>query len=569
MTMFEKPSDLLKQRNKANVSSIGDIGIVLNVKDGIVEISGLANAKAGELVKFSTKANKDVYGLVLNLNKFSVNAVLLDYDFLVDADTIVSRTNKLINIPVGWGCLGRVLNGLGEPVDGLGDVDNTFCFSEVERKAPGINFRYPVNEPVRTGLTVVDALIPVGRGQRELIIGDRQTGKTTICVDTILNQFRTFNLYPKSTKVSKENDKNKNICVYIGIGQKRSSIAKLVNLLRRKNAMEYTTVFAATASEPAALQYIIPYSGNTLAEFFVRFGLNVIIFFDDLSKHANAYRQISLLLRRPPGREAYPGDIFYLHSRLLERAFKLSDKFGGGSITALPIIETQAGDVSAYIPTNVISITDGQIFLESELFYKGIRPAVNPGLSVSRVGSAAQDSIMKKIAGSLKLELAQYREILAFSKFGSSLDENTMNLLNRGELLTDILKQPQNKPLSLSFQVALLYPILKGFFRNLKCGVSEYTKKFSLFFPFCLPNRVRIAKTNPSLFIKSIDCLLAWALTFNLNLIIENSIASFYLSNSTSVMSVSSSEERRLVIKRIIRFVKNNPNFITIKVRER
>jgi proton translocating ATP synthase F1 alpha subunit len=569
MDMFTKPSDLLGRKHKANVSSIGDVGIVLNVKDGIVEISGLANAKAGELVKFSVKVEKDVYGLVLNLNKFSVNAVLLDYDFLVDVDTIVSRTNKLINIPVGWGCLGRVLNGLGEPVDGLGNISNTFCFSEIERKAPGINFRHPVNEPVRTGLTVVDALIPVGRGQRELIIGDRQTGKTTICVDTILNQSRTFNLYPKSVKSFKESDKNKNICIYVGIGQKRSSIAKLVNLLKRKNAMEYTTVFAATASEPAALQYIIPYSGNTLAEFFVRFGLNVIIFFDDLSKHANAYRQISLLLRRPPGREAYPGDIFYLHSRLLERAFKLSDRFGGGSITALPIIETQAGDVSAYIPTNVISITDGQIFLESELFYKGIRPAVNPGLSVSRVGSAAQDLIMKKIAGSLKLELAQYREILAFSKFGSSLDENTMHLLNRGELLTDILKQPQNKPLSLPFQVALLYPILKGFFRSLKYGVSDYMKKFSLFFPFCLPNRVRIAKTNPNLFVKSIDCLLAWALTFDLNSIIEDSIASYYLANFTSVMSVSSSEERRIVVKRIIRYVKNNPNFVVIKVRER
>lgn len=411
-----------------------------------------------------------IHGLVLNLNFNTVNIVVLGDERYVSEGQIVVTSNKLFGISVGWHCLGKVLNASGVIIseDFLleGSLEN---FSIVERKAPGIKFRQPVNEPIVTGLKVIDALIPIGRGQRELIIGDRQTGKSTLAIDSILNQKNFFEIYPEKLNfhdIKKTNDQNKNICVYVAIGQKRSTVAKLVNTLQNKGALRYTSIFAATASEPASMQYIIPYSACTLAEFFVRFGLSSLIIYDDLSKHANAYRQISLLLRRPPGREAYPGDVFYLHSRLLERSFKLSLLYGGGSITALPIIETQAGDVSAYIPTNVISITDGQIFLETELFYKGVRPAVNPGLSVSRVGSAAQEKVMKKIAGSLKLELAQYREILAFSKFGSSLDETTKRLLNRGELLTEILKQAQNVPLVLEQQIVTMFPVIRGFFDN-------------------------------------------------------------------------------------------------------
>lgn len=446
-------------------------GYVISLRDGIATADGLFGVKVGEIVSFKTVSSpadiSKIFGLVLNLNYNTVNIVVLGDERYVTEGQIVIASNRLFGISVGWHCLGKVLNASGMVISEdffEGSFDN---FLLVERKAPGIKFRQPVNEPIITGLKVIDALIPIGRGQRELIIGDRQTGKSTLGIDSILNQKNYFEIYPEKLNfrnMQQTNDQNKNICIYVAIGQKRSTVAKLVNTLQKKGALRYTSIFAATASDPASMQYIIPYSACTLAEFFVRFGLSSLVIYDDLSKHANAYRQISLLLRRPPGREAYPGDVFYLHSRLLERSFKLSLLYGGGSITALPIIETQAGDVSAYIPTNVISITDGQIFLETELFYKGIRPAVNPGLSVSRVGSAAQEKVMKKIAGSLKLELAQYREVLAFSKFGSSLDETTKRLLNRGELLTEILKQAQNVPLVLEQQIVTMFPVIRGFF---------------------------------------------------------------------------------------------------------
>lgn len=450
-------------------------GYVLSLRDGIATADGLIGVKVGEIVFFKTMDQQlMIFGLVLNLNYNTVNIVVLGDERYVSEGQVVSASNKLFGVPVGWYCLGKVLNASGMVIsENFLLTNSSENFSIVERKAPGIKFRQPVNEPIITGLKVIDALIPIGRGQRELIIGDRQTGKSTLGIDSILNQKNYFEIYPEKLNfkdVTQINDQNKNICIYVAIGQKRSTVAKLVNTLQNKGALRYTSIFAATASDPASMQYIIPYSACTLAEYFVRFGLSTLIIYDDLSKHANAYRQISLLLRRPPGREAYPGDVFYLHSRLLERSFKLSSLYGGGSITALPIIETQAGDVSAYIPTNVISITDGQIFLETELFYKGIRPAVNPGLSVSRVGSAAQEKVMKKIAGSLKLELAQYREVLAFSKFGSSLDETTKRLLNRGELLTEILKQAQNVPLVLEQQIITMFPVIRGFFDNIGIG---------------------------------------------------------------------------------------------------
>lgn len=503
-------------------------GKVISVKDGIVEAEGLLDAKVGERVLFSVRLKNElttVDGLVLNLNKSSVGIVLLGYDYLVKEGDSVSLTGKLLDIATNWDSLGCVLDGLGNPIDGtIFKKDNeNFRYSKVERKAPGIKFREPVNEPIPTGLKVVDALIPIGRGQRELIIGDRQTGKTSIGVDAILNQKDYFEIYPEKknlTKVKKSNDRNKNICIYVAIGQKRSSVAKLVTLLKKNDAMRYTSIFAATASDSAAMQYIAPYSGCSLAEFFVRYGLSSIIIYDDLSKHANAYRQISLLLRRPPGREAYPGDVFYLHSRLLERSFKLSGLYGYGSITALPIIETQAGDVSAYIPTNVISITDGQIFLESELFYKGIRPAVNPGLSVSRVGSAAQEKAMKKVAGSLKLELAQYREVLAFSKFGSSLDEATKKLLSRGELLTETLKQPQYKPMSLESQVSVMFPAIKGYLDKLDANMmNQFQSDFLIIVKKFIPSAYRIIRNKPDLYFELLELLVKISFSFNKELI--------------------------------------------------
>jgi F-type H+-transporting ATPase subunit alpha len=460
---------------------------VLAVKDGIATVDGLLEVGVGELVQFETIVFKrNLYGLVLNLNLQDVSIVLLGPEASLIEGTACLKTGTLFGVRVGWHALGRVLDARGMFCD---EKKSNFFglakYSFVERKAPGIKYREPVSEPVLTGLKVIDALIPIGRGQRELIIGDRQTGKTTIAIDTILNQFSFFEIYPEKVNISKikrTEDSNKNICIYVAIGQKRSTVAKIFNLLEEHAALRYTIILAATASESAAMQYIIPYSACTFGEFFARLGLSTIIVYDDLSKHANAYRQISLLLRRPPGREAYPGDIFYLHSRLLERSFKLARVYGGGSITALPIIETQAGDVSAYIPTNVISITDGQIFLETEIFYKGIRPAVNPGLSVSRVGSAAQKKVMKKVAGSLKLELAQYREISGFSKFASSLDDSTRKLLRRGELLSELLKQPPHVPLFLETQIVQMFPVLRGLVD--KVLVSQILAFSKAFFSF-------------------------------------------------------------------------------------
>jgi F-type H+-transporting ATPase subunit alpha len=407
-------------------------GRVLSVSDGIAFIEGLKNVSAGEMIKFN-KAN--LYGMALNLSESNVGAVLFGNERLVKEGDIVTRTFNLIEISVGEELLGRVVDVLGNTIDGKGTLSNKLK-KKVEVKAPGIISRKSVHEPLVTGLKVIDSLVPIGRGQRELIIGDRQTGKTSIAIDTIINQ------------------KGKNVyCIYVAIGQKRSSVVQLLNVLKSHDALKYTTIVAATASESASLQFLAPYAGATIAEFFRDSGKAAVIFYDDLSKHSVAYRQMSLLLRRPPGREAFPGDVFYLHSRLLERAAKLSDNLGKGSLTALPVIETQAGDVSAYIPTNVISITDGQIFLDTGLFYRGIKPAINVGLSVSRVGSKAQIFAMKKIAGSLKLELAQYREMLEFAKFGSDIDPATQKLLARGERLTEVLKQPNYSPLSAQNQL--------------------------------------------------------------------------------------------------------------------
>jgi F-type H+/Na+-transporting ATPase subunit alpha len=398
-------------------------------------------AMAGEMIEFP----HGVFGIALNLEEDSVGAVLLgDYREIKEGDQ-VKRTGRIISVPVGEAMLGRVVNALGQPIDGKGPIQ-TNDFLPIERIAPGVVDRQPVRQPLQTGLKAIDGMVPIGRGQRELLIGDRQTGKTAVAIDTILNQ--------KDTGV---------ICIYVAIGQKQSTIAQVVRTLEENDALRYTIVVAAAASDPATMLYISPYSGCTMGEFFRDSGRHALIIYDDLSKHAQAYREISLLLRRPPGREAYPGDVFYLHSRLLERAAKLNDSIGGGSLTALPIIETQAGDLSAYIPTNVISITDGQIFLETELFYQGIRPAINVGLSVSRVGSAAQTKAMKKVAGSIKLELAQYREMAAFAQFGSDLDASTQRLLNRGARLTELLKQPQYSPMPVEEQVVSIFAGVNGY----------------------------------------------------------------------------------------------------------
>lgn len=427
-----------------------DIGRVLSIADGIAIVKGLLNVKVGELVSFKQYYNMS--GLVMNLNEQTVGILVLGNDVLVEAGDIVTSEENLIEVPVGLSMLGRVLNALGQPIDGLGLMP-VFIKSLVEVKAPGIIARKSVHEPMLTGLKAVDSLVPIGRGQRELIIGDRQTGKTAIAIDAIINQKDSNSLDSYSSLQ----------CVYVAIGQKRSTVAQIYKTLLNNNVMSYSIIVAATASENAPLQFLAPYSGCTIAEYFRDLGSHALIIYDDLSKQAVAYRQMSLLLRRPPGREAYPGDVFYIHSRLLERASKLSDKCGKGSLTALPVIETQAGDVSAYIPTNVISITDGQIFLETELFYRGIRPAINVGLSVSRVGSAAQIKAMKQMAGSLKLELAQYREIAAFSKFGSDLDEATLNILSRGIRLTELLKQPQYEPISNVYQISIISSGILGF----------------------------------------------------------------------------------------------------------
>ncbi|MGK6318265.1 F0F1 ATP synthase subunit alpha [Sphingomonas sp. DT-204] len=439
--------------NFGTEAEVSETGQVLSVGDGIARIHGLDNVQAGEMVEFAN----GVQGMALNLEADNVGVVIFGSDAEIKEGDIVKRTGTIVDVPVGKGLLGRVVDALGNPIDGKGPIvaDKR---SRVEVKAPGIIPRKSVHEPMQTGLKALDALVPVGRGQRELIIGDRQTGKTAVAIDTFINQ----------KGVNAGDDEGKKLyCIYVAVGQKRSTVAQIVRQLEESGAMDYTIVVAATASEPAPLQFLAPYTGCAMGEFFRDNGMHAVIVYDDLSKQAVAYRQMSLLLRRPPGREAYPGDVFYLHSRLLERAAKMNDENGNGSLTALPIIETQAGDVSAYIPTNVISITDGQIFLETDLFFAGIRPAINVGLSVSRVGSAAQTKAMKKVAGSIKLELAQYREMAAFAQFGSDLDASTQKLLNRGARLTELLKQPQFNPMPFEEQVASIFAGTQGYLDNI------------------------------------------------------------------------------------------------------
>ena len=428
-------------RDYEKTVEIQEIGTVLSTGDGIARVYGLDKVAAGELLEFP----HGIFGVALNLEEDNVGAALFGETHMIKEGDTVKRTGRIAEVPVGKALIGRVVNALGEPIDGRGPIE-TKERRRIEIKAPGIVARQPVKEPLQTGLKAIDGMIPIGRGQRELIIGDRQTGKTAVAIDTIINQ--------KGGNV---------VCIYVAIGQKRSTVAQVVDKLRESGAMDYTTVVAATASESAPLQYIAPYSGCTMGEDIRENGGHALLIYDDLSKHAVAYHQLSLLLRRPPGREAFPGDVFYLHSRLLERAAKMSDARGGGSLTALPIIETQAGDVSAYIPTNVISITDGQIFLESDLFYSGVRPAINVGISVSRVGGNAQIKAMKQVAGTLRLELAQYREMAAFAQFGSDLDQATQRQLNRGARLVELLKQGQYEPLSVERQILIIYAGTNGF----------------------------------------------------------------------------------------------------------
>jgi len=457
---------ILKEQIKkfGEKAEVSEVGQVLSVGDGIARVYGLDNVQAGEMVEFSA----GLKGMALNLESDNVGVVIFGDDSSIKEGDIVKRTGTIVDAPVGKKLLGRVVDGLGNPIDGKKELDKKFERRRVVVKAPGIIPRQSVNQPMQTGLKAIDSLIPIGRGQRELIIGDRQTGKTAVAIDTIINQ--------KEINKSGE-EKDKLYCIYVAIGQKRSTVAQIVKTLEDVGAMEYTTIVSATASDPAPLQFLAPYTGCTMGEYFRDNGMHALIIYDDLSKQAVAYRQMSLLLRRPPGREAYPGDVFYLHSRLLERAAKLNDDKGGGSLTALPIIETQAGDVSAYIPTNVISITDGQIFLATELFNQGIRPAVNVGLSVSRVGSAAQTKAMKKVAGSIKLELAQYREMAAFAQFGSDLDATTQKLLNRGSKLTELLKQDQYSPMTVAQQVIAVFSGVRGFLDNVELGKIKGLEK--------------------------------------------------------------------------------------------
>ncbi len=440
--------------NYGQDADVSEVGQVLSVGDGIARIYGLDHVQAGEMVEFPKAGVK---GMALNLERDNVGVVIFGDDRRIGEGDEARRLGEIVDVPVGRGLLGRVVNPLGEPIDGKGPIVTTER-RRVDVKAPGIIPRKSVSEPMQTGIKAIDTLIPIGRGQRELIIGDRQTGKTAVAIDAILNQ--------KSVNAT-DDEKAKLYCIYVAIGQKRSTVAQIVRTLEERGALEYTIVVSATASEPAPLQFLAPFAGCAMGEWFRDNGMHALIVYDDLSKQAVAYRQMSLLLRRPPGREAYPGDVFYLHSRLLERAAKLNDDNGGGSLTALPIIETQANDVSAYIPTNVISITDGQIFLETDLFYQGIRPAVNVGISVSRVGSSAQIKAMKQVAGAIKGELAQYREMAAFAKFGSDLDASTQRLLARGERLTELLKQPQYSPLAVEEQVAVIYAGTRGYLDKL------------------------------------------------------------------------------------------------------
>ena len=441
-------------------AEVAEVGQVLSVGDGIARVYGLDQVQAGEMVEFPG----GIKGMTLNLEIDNVGVVIFGDDRDIKEGDIVKRTRAIVEVPVGKAMLGRVVDALGEPIDGKGPIKADER-RRIDVKAPGIIPRRSVHEPMQTGLKALDSLVPIGRGQRELIIGDRQTGKTAVAIDTIINQ----------RDVNASNDESKKLyCIYVAIGQKRSTVAQIVKTLREYDALKYTIVVAATASEPAPMQFLAPYSGCAMGEYFRDNGMHALIIYDDLSKHAVSYRQMSLLLRRPPGREAYPGDVFYLHSRLLERAAKMNEDNGGGSLTALPVIETQAGDVAAYIPTNVISITDGQIFLETELFYQGIRPAINVGLSVSRVGSAAQIKAMKQVAGTIKLELAQYREMAAFAQFGSDLDASTQRLLKRGERLTEVLKQPQYEPYPVEQQVVVVYAGVRGYLDNIE--VKDITR---------------------------------------------------------------------------------------------
>jgi len=458
----EEISSVIKEQIKRYDKKLQmvDVGTVIQVGDGIARIHGLEGCMAGELIEFPG----DVYGMALNLEEDNVGCVLLGSDRDIKEGDTVKRTERIVEVPVGDVMIGRVVNALGQPIDGKGPI-NAKEFRPIEKIAPGVITRKSVSEPLQTGIKAIDSMFPIGRGQRELIIGDRQTGKTAIGIDTIINQA----------------DQDV-ICIYVAIGQKRSTVAQIVDVLERNGAMDYTIVVSATASELAPLQYIAPYSGVTIGEEFMAQGKDVLVIYDDLSKHAIAYRAMSLLLRRPPGREAFPGDVFYLHSRLLERSAKLDKKYGGGSITALPIIETLAGDISAYIPTNVISITDGQIFLETDLFFSGQRPAINTGLSVSRVGGAAQIKAMKKVAGKLKLELAQYRELAAFAQFGSELDKDTKERLHQGERMMEILKQPQYSPVKVEHQVVILYAVINKFLSDIPVEkVNEFERDFIIF----------------------------------------------------------------------------------------
>ena len=455
-------SELIKSKiqNLALSADVRTQGTVVSVTDGICRIHGLSDVMAGEMLEFP----KNTFGLALNLERDSVGAVVLGaYEHISEGDT-VKCTGRILDVPVGPELIGRVVNSLGQPIDGKGPI-NAKMTDVIEKVAPGVIERQSVSQPVQTGLKSIDSMVPIGRGQRELIIGDRQTGKTAVAIDAFINQ----------KPINKGDDESKKLyCIYVAVGQKRSTVAQIVKTLEDNGALEYSIVVAATASEPAPLQFLAPYTGCTMGEFFRDNGMHAVIVYDDLSKQAVAYRQMSLLLRRPPGREAYPGDVFYLHSRLLERAAKMNDDHGGGSLTALPVIETQAGDVSAYIPTNVISITDGQIFLETELFYSGIRPAINVGLSVSRVGSAAQVKAMKQVAGTIKLELAQYREMAAFAQFASDLDASTQRLLNRGARLTEVLKQDQYSPLPVEEQVISIFAGVRGYLDPI--AVSDVTR---------------------------------------------------------------------------------------------
>ena len=460
-------SAILKEQiaNFGTEADVAEVGQVLSVGDGVARVYGLDNVQAGEMVEFPG----NIRGMALNLETDNVGVVIFGEDRAIKEGDTVKRTGAIVEVPVGKGLLGRAVDPLGNPIDGKGPIEST-AMQRIEVKAPGIIPRQSVNEPVQTGLKALDALVPVGRGQRELIIGDRQTGKTAVAIDTIINQ----------KEVNASGDESKKLyCIYVAVGQKRSTVAQVMKTLEENGALEYTIIVSATASEAAPLQFLAPYSGCTMGEYFRDNGMHAVIIYDDLSKQAVAYRQMSLLLRRPPGREAYPGDVFYLHSRLLERAAKMNADHGGGSLTALPVIETQAGDVSAYIPTNVISITDGQIFLETTLFYQGIRPAINVGLSVSRVGSAAQIKAMKQVAGRIKLELAQYREMAAFAQFGSDLDASTQRLLARGARLTELLKQGQYSPLAIEEQVVVIFAGVRGYLDSIEVEqIGRFEQEF-------------------------------------------------------------------------------------------